>query len=621
MRTKLVALCHLLLFIFVVTMSGCGSSSGTKEVSAVPTLQPSSPEFPNAGLLVSADSLQKSLGKKGLVVIDARMSGYENGHIPGAINMKYDGYFTPGVGLLPVATLESKLGQAGLTRDATYVIYDDTTASFGAAGRVFWMLEYLGCTDVHILDGGWDKWSADNRPTETKVNVLPPASFVARIQDTLRTTKEHIRNNLRSSNFAIVDARADEEYIGWQRYNEPRGGHIPGAVQIPYEWYFKEDKTVQSYAVLKTMFESRGVTQDKEVTAYCTVGIRSGFTYFVLRLLGYSRASNYDASIVEWAADPSLPMAKMPNYQALVYPRWVRDLIEGKNPPTYPRKGYVILYTTWTARYYENRTDYVGTNYETGHIPGAIFLDTYGIENGPNSEYGDGYKHPSEGNAKPIPQLQQLFASLGISKDTTVVVYADDEVAMMTAGRVAWALLLSGVDDVRILNGGFAAWVKDGGPVETTPRVPSPVVFGNDPGNPQYLATMEDVRRVVNGIDVNTVIADDRAWEEYIGDSNSYYHYFFALGRIPGARWIGDWVELTRPDFQSLRTYTEVEQRWRTAGFTPLKKMYFYCGTGWRSGLYTFYAYLLGWPAANYDGSWFEWSYYPNNPIETGIPQ
>ncbi len=69
----------------------------------------------------------------------------------------------------------------------------------------------------------------------------------------------------------------------------------------------------------------------------------------------------------------------------------------------------MILYTSYEPRYSENRTDYRGTVYETGHIPGAIFMDTYSIENGPNSEYGDGYQYPEEGNVKPIAQLQQFF--------------------------------------------------------------------------------------------------------------------------------------------------------------------------------------------------------------------
>jgi 3-mercaptopyruvate sulfurtransferase SseA len=611
----------ILILLSALLLAGCGSSSsGGESGSVTAKLTASQVDFPNAKLLVSADSVQSSLGAKNLVIIDARTSGYTTSHIPGAISIKFGDYFTSGVGLLSTADLENKLGTAGLKLNQTFLIYDNTSASFGAAGRIFWMLEYLGCNDVHILDGGWDKWSADGRPTETTSNTLPATTFTAKIKSSLRATKDHVKSRLSSSDFAVVDARTDEEYNGWQLYGEARGGHISGAVQIPYAWYFNADKTVLKYSDLKTMFESRGITKDKEVTAYCTVGIRSGFVYFLYRLMGYPKASNYDGSVAEWAADSSLPMDKMANYQALVYPGWVKDLIDGKNPSTYPGKGFVILYTNWAARYAENRTDYRGTNYETGHIPGAIFLDTYSLENGPDSEYGEGYKYPSEGNVKPIATLQQFLGSMGISKDTTVVVYADDEIAMMTAGRTAWALLLAGVNNVRILNGGYNAWVQNGYPVETTPHPWVPAAFGNSSGNPQYLATMDDLKKVINGTVTNVQITDDRSWEEYIGDSNSYYPYFFALGRIPTAKWIGDWTELARADAQSLRTYTEVEANWRKAGFTPDKKMYFYCGTGWRSGLYTFYAYLLGWPAANYDGGWFEWSSYTDNPRETGTP-
>ncbi len=230
-----------------------------------------------------------------------------------------------------------------------------------------------------------------------------------------------------------------------------------------------------------------------EVTTYGSSGGGSGFVYFMLRLMGYTNCSNYANSIKEWAADASQPMKKMQNYQALVYPDWVNKLINGENPPTYSGNGYVILYPSYEPRYSDNRTDYAGTSYETGHIPGAVFVDVYSLENGPNSEYGDGYEFPEEGNIQPIADLQQFLGNLGISKDMTVVVYANDDISMMTAGRAAWALLLAGVDDVRILNGSYAAWVDYGGSIETTPNTPSPVAFGADAGNPQYLATKNDV--------------------------------------------------------------------------------------------------------------------------------
>ena len=188
---------------------------------------------------------------------------------------------------------------------------------------------------------------------------------------------------------------------------------------------------------------------------------------------------------------------------------------------------------------------------------------------------------------------------------------------MMTAGRTAWALLLAGVEDVRILNGNYAAWVAYGGEIETTPNTLIPVDFGSGGGKRRYLAVTADLHDVIDGTKTDAVIVDDREWAEFVGSSNSYYHYFNEFGRIPTAQWIGDWVELVSGDSQYLRIYTEVEKSWLASGFTKDKTMMFYCGTGWRSGLYTFYAYLMGWPAANYDGSWFEWSYY-GNPRETG---
>jgi len=133
-----------------------------------------------------------------------------------------------------------------------------------------------------------------------------------------------------------------------------------------------------------------------------------------------------------------------PHPEALVSAEWVKDLIDGKNPETYPGEGYVIVFTSWWPRWETNEisTTGAGTPFATeGHIPGAIFLDTYSVETGPTSEYGDGYASPSDSYVKALPILQAFFASMGINKDKTVVVYADDDISMMTAGRIAWALL------------------------------------------------------------------------------------------------------------------------------------------------------------------------------------
>ena len=585
--------------------------------------------YPNGHLLAEARDLLSSKA----VILDARSAeAYNAGHIPNAVNLRWQDFVDAANMLLPVRELEELLGEAGLTRASRIIIYDDTTASRGAAGRVFWMLESLGCSQVSILNGGWDKWIAAGNQPEAAPHILSAKTFTADRNPDATSTKANISGRMDDNDFVIVDTRTDEEYNGWTLYGEARGGHITGAVHIPYEWSFQSDKTLWPYDQLKEIFESRGVTQAKEVAAYGTDGVRSGFAYFLCRLMGYQRVSNYDGSIMDWAAasvdcSACYPMDQMANYQALVYPEWVDQLIHEENPPTYPGNGYVIVFTSWWPRWETNEisTTGAGTPFDTdGHIPGAIFLDTYSIETGPGSEYGDGYASPSESYVKALPDLQAFFASMGITKDTTVVVYADDDITPMTAGRIAWGLMYAGVVDVRILNGGYNAWVAGGFPVETGPTAWTPVAaFGESAGNLELLATTEDVKNVIAGTDPDAVVVDDRSWEEFIGETNSYYWWFEEYGRIPTAKWIGDWdaIARARDGYQSFITYTQAASNWEELGFSPDKKMYFYCGGGARSAQYTFYAYLLGWPAANYEGGWFLWSSDPENDRETGLPE
>ena len=440
-----------------------------------------------------------------------------------------------------MADLESQLSAAGLNRNRRFVIYDDTTASWGAAGRIFWMLEYLGCTDVHILNGGWDKWVEDGRPAEATINTLPEDTFVADVKEDSLADKDHILSRLRDEDFVIIDPREDEEYNGWTLYGETRGGHIPGAVSVNYKWFFNSDKTVLSYEDLKDLLESREITTDKEVTFYCTAGIRSGFVYFALRLMGYEQCSNYDGSMYEWSADASAPMDAMPNYPKLVYPEWAEALTAdgspgtSNSPPTYPGNGYVIIEVGET-------TD----DYYAGHIPGGI-----------NAYFTD-FNDADTKNILPDAELQSAIENLGIALDTTVILYGASAPAL---GRFAWTLMYAGVDDVRILNGGWSAWTAYGGAQETPANTLSPVSFGiTVPGHPEYLATTEGVQSDM--LDANAVLPDIRTPEDY------------ADGHIPGGIYM-DWTDWLDPD-GTFRSYTEVEKMWADLGITDNKKVSFY---------------------------------------------
>jgi 3-mercaptopyruvate sulfurtransferase SseA len=223
------------------------------------------------------------------------------------------------------------------------------------------------------------------------------------------------------------------------------------------------------------------------------------------------------------------------------------------------------------------------------------------------------YRAPSAGNLMPDANLQAFVENLGITADTTVVIYGS---ALTQAGRTAWALMYAGVKDVRILNGGYNAWVAAGYESETTANTPSPVSFGTAvPAHPEYLATTEDVRALALGS--TCMLADIRRWEEFMGDagSNTYLH-FDDEGRIPGAVWAHNSDDYGNDD----ETFnTEMERWWKDLGIDADKQVTFYCGTGWRSSLAFFYAHLLGFTdIKNYDGGFFAWSFDDNNAIEYG---
>lgn len=315
-QRKLLSFLFAALFTWVFT--GCGGSGGTDSAPLPPPPPPQTGDtslFPNAQLLVSVEDLDAP----STIVLDARHSedAYNAGHIPGAIYAPPILFSVSQVNqmLRPVDELEQVLGDLGITRTSNIIIYDDTTASLGAGGRLFWMLEYLGCTNVSVLNGGWDQWKIQRMPVETIVPApLPPAVFTALVNDAIYVTKEYVASRMDAPGFTLVDVRTDDEYQGLLPNSDPRPGHIPGAISFPYTECYNPDKTVLNFTDLKLLLESKGIITATEVVAYSTVGKRSAFFYFLSRLMGNTNVTNYDGSIVEWgSSDPVLyPMETGP---------------------------------------------------------------------------------------------------------------------------------------------------------------------------------------------------------------------------------------------------------------------------------------------------------------------
>ena len=293
-------------------------------------------------------------------------------------------------------------------------------------------------------------------------------------------------------------------------------------------------------------------------------------------------------------------MTNQGRHENLVRPAWLHEAILGKGPATHPNRGLAI---------YE-----VGDGgqepYAIGHIPGAVYLDTNELE------------APPQWNRVPDQELEAALLAHGVAHDTPVVLYGRD--ASATA-RAAVIMLYAGVEDVRLLDGGYQAWRAADYEVESEPRQPGAVAaFGREvPAHPEYIIDIEEAKAIL--ADDDGALVSIRSWAEYTGQISGYDR-IQAKGRIAGALWghagsTPDQMDHFRRADNTMRNPDEIEANWRTWGITPEKRVAFYCGTGWRASEAFFCAYVLGWERISvYDGGWSEWSADPANPVETGEP-
>jgi thiosulfate/3-mercaptopyruvate sulfurtransferase len=272
-------------------------------------------------VLVDADWVQAHLQdpKVRLAEVDVDTSSYEKGHIPGAVGFNWQKELQDQIVRAPLDKehLEELLGRAGISNDTTIVLYGDNNNWFAA--WAFWILKFYGHQDVRLLDGGRAKWVAENRELSTKVPEYPRTTYHVQAPDKqVRALRDQILAQLGSSGFALVDVRSPAEYSGellapanLPQEGAQRGGHIPGAANIPWSMAVREDGTFKPAGELRALYEGKGITPDKDVVAYCRIGERSSHTWFVLNyLLGYPRVRNYDGSWTEWGSLIGAPIEK-----------------------------------------------------------------------------------------------------------------------------------------------------------------------------------------------------------------------------------------------------------------------------------------------------------------------
>ena len=267
-------------------------------------------------LLIDTETLEKNLGRPGLVILDVRgKAAYAfGGHIPGAVHSTWHDYSDPNAvakGLLNpnLSAIEQKIRALGISQDTDVVIYSNPFDNWGDEGRMFWMLEYLGLDKLRILDGGWVKWVAEKRRYEHGVNNPQAGTFKAAPRPDRIAMKDELKQIVKRPHpeMMLLDARSLEEYVGKEIAGIPRPGHIPSAVNVPWNGFLNPDATLKDTHAIKASLEERGLHEGQEVVCYCTGGVRSAWVYFVLRVVGYPRVRNYPGSWWEWSRDFAAP--------------------------------------------------------------------------------------------------------------------------------------------------------------------------------------------------------------------------------------------------------------------------------------------------------------------------
>ncbi len=423
----------------------------------------------------------------------------------------------------------------------------------------------------------------------------------------MQMTSDELLNQIENPNSKIIDLRSADAYNGWREQNEPRGGHIKGAKSLPAKW--------AEYIDWIEIVRSKNILPSNDLILYGYDKEQSEKVARLFNRADFKNVTLYHNFVNEWCAHKEYPMEKLPRYRQLVSAGWLNELLTKGTAPEFDNEKYVLCHA-----HYRNREDY-----EKGHIPGAVDLDTLVLE---SSETW---------NRRSPQEIKKALEDLGITYDTTVILYGrfsfpdnkapfpGSSAGHLGAFRCAFIMMYAGVEDVRMLNGGLQSWIDGGFKIATDETKYQPVSdFGAEiPVHPEYAVDLDEAKVILQADDKNLVCV--RSWREYIGEVSGY-NYIEKKGRIPGAVFANCGsdayhMENYRNLDHTVREYQEVAEEWAENGITADKHNAFYCGTGWRGSEAFFNAWLMGWPRVSvFDGGWFEWS---NNdyPFETGVPK
>ena len=278
-------------------------------------------DYARPDTLVSTQWAADHLNDDGIriVEVDVDTSAYQEGHIAGAVGWNWETQLQDPLtrNLAEKANFEKLMGDSGITNDTTVILYGDNNNWFAA--WALWELLYYGHDDskLKLINGGRAKWIEEGRDlTQDSSNVASATYTASDSDESIRAYRSQVDGHVQGGG-PLVDVRSPDEFTGKilapPGLNETcqRGGHIPGASNIPWASAVNEDGTFKSHDELKTIYADQGVTGDRETVVYCRIGERSSHSWYVLKyLLGFDQVRNYDGSWTEWGNLIAAPIEK-----------------------------------------------------------------------------------------------------------------------------------------------------------------------------------------------------------------------------------------------------------------------------------------------------------------------
>jgi thiosulfate/3-mercaptopyruvate sulfurtransferase len=268
--------------------------------------------YANPQLLVETNWVARHLKDPKVRLVDMRdAAAYAVGHIPGAVHIEETPLRNPEDRLTylpPPAAFAAMMGKAGIANRTHVLIYDDQGGKMAA--RLWYVLNAYGHERVSLINGGWNQWIAEKRPTTTEVPAVAPTAFIPQATPVLSCPSTGLL--ARKPGTIVLDARSPQEFRGEQTSpGAAKAGHVPGAVNV--EW--KENLTGPNLVFkpapeLRRLYASKGITPEKEIVTHCASGGRAAQTLFTLKLLGYPKVRVYYGSFSDYTTRPDAPIEK-----------------------------------------------------------------------------------------------------------------------------------------------------------------------------------------------------------------------------------------------------------------------------------------------------------------------